>query len=108
MKAILRQIRVSPKKMNLVAQLIRKMKTTEAVDLLKFTPKKSAPILRKLLESAVANAENNFKQNKDNLYIKEIIVNEGPTYKRRNMISKGRMHPILKRTSHVILTLESK
>lgn len=108
MKAILRQVRISPKKANLVAELVRRKPATEAVDILKFTPKKAAPILKKLIESAIANAENNLKQKKENLYIKEIIVNEGPTYKRRIPVSRGRAHPLLKRTSHIIVELEQK
>jgi len=110
MKAKLRQIRISPKKANLVAALVRNKKVIEAIDTLKFTPKKAAPILRKLIESATANAENNFKQKRENLYIKEIIVTKGPTYKRSNPISRGRAHPILKRTAHItvkISTLEN-
>jgi len=108
MKAILKQIRISSKKANLVASLVRNKKVIEAIDILKFTPKKSAPILKKLIESAAANAENNFKQSKDALVIKEIIVTEGPTYKRRINISKGRTHPILKRTSHITVKLEAQ
>jgi large subunit ribosomal protein L22 len=107
MKAYLKQIRISPKKANLVAALVRRLPVQEAVDILRFTPKKTAPVLRKLIESAAANAENNFKQKKENLVIKEIIVSDGPTYKRRNMISRGRTHPILKRTSHISVSLEA-
>jgi large subunit ribosomal protein L22 len=108
MKAILRRTRISPKKANLVAQLVRLKKATEAIDILKFTPKKAAKILKKVIESAIANAENNNKQIKDNLYIKEIIVTEGPTYKRSLPISRGRVHPILKRTSHITAKLEAR
>lgn len=106
MKAILRRTRISPKKANLVAALIRNKNAQEAIDILKFTPKKAAKILKKVVESAVANAENNFKQNKDSLYIKEIIVTQGVTYKRSLPISRGRMHPILKRTSHITVKVE--
>ncbi len=108
MKAILRQTRISPKKANLVAALIRRKKAVEAVDVLKFTPKKAAPIIKKLLESAIANAESNFKQNKDTLYVKEVIVTEGPTYKRSIPVSRGRAHPLLKRTSHITVKLEAQ
>lgn len=108
MKAILRRIRISPKKANLIAALIRNKNVQEAIDILKFTPKKAAKILKKVIESAVANAENNFKQNKDSLYIKEIIVTQGVTYKRSLPISKGRTHPILKRTSHITVKVEAK
>jgi large subunit ribosomal protein L22 len=108
MKAILRTIRISPKKVNLVASLVRNKKALDAIDILKFTPKKSAIILKKLVQSAIANAEKNDKQNKEDLYIKEIIVNEGATYKRSVPISRGRVHPILKRTSHITVKLENK
>jgi len=108
MKSILRQIRISPKKVNLVAALVRNKLAVEAVDILKFTTKKAAPIIKKVIESAMANAENNFKQKKDSLFVKEIIVTEGTTYKRRNAISRGRTHPILKRTSHITVKLEQQ
>ena len=108
MKSILRQIRISPKKVNLVAALVRNKKVTDAVSILKFTPKKSALVLKKVIESAAANAENNFKQNKDDLYIKEIIVTEGTTLKRSIPVSRGRTHPILKRTAHITVKLEVK
>lgn len=106
MKSFLKGARISSKKANLIAALVRTKSVKEAVDMLRFTPKKAAPMLRKLIESAAANAENNFKQNKDDLYIKEIIVNEGPTMKRYVPISKGRMHPVLKRTAHISVKLE--
>jgi large subunit ribosomal protein L22 len=108
MIAKLKQIRISPKKANLVAALVRKKDVTEAVDTLKFTNKKAAEIIRKMIQSATANAENNFKQNKAELFIKEIIVTEGPTYKRSIPISKGRMNPLLKRTSHITVKLGVK
>ncbi|PIR55311.1 50S ribosomal protein L22 [Candidatus Peregrinibacteria bacterium CG10_big_fil_rev_8_21_14_0_10_36_19] len=107
MKAYLKQIRISPKKANLVADLVRNKKVEDAVNILRFTPKRTAPILRKLIESAAANAVNNFKQKKNGLYIKEIIVTEGPTYKRGNAVSKGRSHAILKRTSHITVSVEA-
>lgn len=108
MKAILRRIRISPKKTNLVASLVRNKNVKEAINILKFTPKKAATILKKVIESAAANAENNSKQNKDSLYIKEIIVTEGATYKRSLPISRGRTHPILKRTSHITVKVEAQ
>lgn len=105
MKAIARHVRISPKKANLVAGLVRKKNAMEALDILKFTPKKAAKVLYKVLHSAVANAENNFKQNKDSLIVKEIVVNEGRTLKRSVPISRGRVHPILKRTSHITISV---
>lgn len=105
MIAHLRQIRISSNKANLVAGMVRDMPVNRALDLLKFTPKKAAHFLYKVIDSAAANAENNFKQNRDQLIIKEIIVNEGPTYKRFQPVSRGRGHPILKRTAHISVKL---
>ena len=105
MKAHLKQIRISPKKMNLVAGMVRGMYVETALETLEFTNKKAASILYKLIASAKANAEHNFKQDTSRLVINEIVVNEGITYKRRQPISRGRSHPILKRTSHVTVTI---
>lgn len=108
MKAHLRSIRISPKKANLVAGLVRGKKVTDALDFLRFTPKKAAGILHKVIQSAASNAEKNFSQDRDHLFVKEIIVNAGPTMKRFNPVSKGRGHPILKRTSHITVLVEPK
>jgi len=108
MQAILRQTRISPKKANLVAGLVRGKKVSDALNTLKFTPKKAAKILAKVIQSAAANAENNFKQSIDTLYIKEIIVTEGATYKRSMPQSRGRIHPILKRNSHITVKVDVK
>lgn len=108
MKAILRQVRISSKKAALVANLVRNKKAEDAINILKFTTKKAAPMIRKVIESAMANAENNFKQDKNNLFIKDIVVTEGTTYKRGIHISRGRSHPILKRTAHISVNLESR
>jgi large subunit ribosomal protein L22 len=106
MIAKLRQIRISSKKVNLIAALIRNKNAADASDLLKFLPKKAARPMKKVVDSAIANAVNNFKQKKEDLYIKEIIVNEGQTYKRFQPVSRGRSNPILKRTSHVTVKLD--
>lgn len=105
MKAIAKHIRISPKKANLVAGLVRNKNAEEALNILKFTPKKAAPILYKVLHSAIANAENNYKQKRDALVVKEIIVTQGATLKRSVPVSRGRVHPILKRTSHITVTV---
>ena len=101
MKAVLRTIRISPKKANLVAGMVRGKKVTEALALLKFMPKKGADIIYKVVLSAASNAKNNFKQNMDDLIITRLLVTKGPTYKRSLPISRGRVHPIRKRTSHI-------
>lgn len=108
MKAVSKQLRISSKKAALMASLVRNKKATDAINILKFTQKKAAKMLLKAIASAIANAENNFKQNKDNLYIKEVFATEGTTYKRGIHISRGRMHPLLKRTSSLTVKLESK
>jgi large subunit ribosomal protein L22 len=108
MKAIARQLRITPRKINLIAQLIRNKEVNDALSILQFTPKKGAKLLYKILKSAVANAENNFKQERDSLYVKEIIVGKAMTLKRSVPISRGRMHPILKRSAHVIVSVGVK
>jgi len=101
MKSVISNIRISPKKLNLVAEMVRRKPVAEADALLRFTTKKAAEIVRKALASAVANAENNFKQDRANLYVEEMIVNKGPTLKRFNPVSRGRAHPILKRMAMI-------
>lgn len=105
MKAILRQISITPKKANLIAELVRNKNAMDAITILKFTPKKAAKILKKLIASAMANATNNLKQDQESLFVKEIIVTKGPVYKRGVPVSRGRVHPILKRTSHITVKL---
>lgn len=101
MKATLRKIRISPKKANLIAGIVRGQKVTDALDKLKFMPRKGADILYKVVHSAASNAKNNFKQNFDELYIIRLLVTKGPIYKRHIPISRGRAHPINKHTSHI-------
>lgn len=101
MKAILRSLRISPKKVNLVAKLVRGKPVDWAINFLKFTPKHSARPLMQTIMSAVANAEENFKQKRKDLFVETIIVNEGVTLKRFKCASRGRSQPILKRTTHI-------
>ena len=108
MKAKLRFKSISPKKANLVADLVRGKKVDEALNILKFTPKKAADILYRVVRSAAANAENNFKQKIEDLYVKEIIVTQGPMHRRQISISRGRSHPILKKTSHITVEVGVK
>lgn len=108
MKAIARTIRITPKKASLIAGMVRGKTAKESLDILRFTPKKAAKILFKLLKSAVENAKNNFKQDETALFIKEILVLKGPTLKRSVPVSRGRTHPILKRTAHITILLGIK
>jgi len=104
-KAKVKFIRMSPMKMRLVTNLIKKLPVGQALDQLQFTNKVAARPVVKLLNSAIANAEHNFELAKDNLFIKEITVGEGPTLKRWLPRAHGRATPLRKRTSHVNLVL---
>ena len=100
--------RVSVRKANLVAALIRRQEVSTAVAILKNTPKKTAPIMLKLLNSAIANAVNNHGMNADKLIVSKVLVNEGPTLKRFQPRSQGRAYSILKRTSNMIIEVSEK
>lgn len=108
MKAAARTLRITPKKLNLIAELVREKGAEEAVQKLNYAPKKGAKLLSKVIKSAIANAKTNFKQDPKNLVIKEVLVSKAATYKRWVPASRGRMHPIQKRNSHLSVTLGVK
>ncbi|HLF30418.1 MAG TPA: 50S ribosomal protein L22 [Xanthomonadales bacterium] len=103
--AILRNARISPQKVRLVADQVRGMPVDKAEQLLKFSPKKAAHMVKKVLLSAVANAEHNDGADIDDLKIATIMVDEGPTLKRGRARAKGRGTRILKRCSHITVTV---
>ncbi len=107
MQATLKNARITPKKANLVASMIRNENAEQALHTLEFTPKKAARILYKVLQSAISNAETNFKQSAKNLYVQEVKVSKGMRMKRSQPISRGRAHPILKDASHIQIILAS-
>ena len=107
-KATAKTVSVSPRKSRLVIDLIRGKSVAEAIAILKFTPNKAAGIIEKVLMSAVANAENNFDLDVENLVVSEAFVNEGPTMKRFRPRAKGSASPINKRTSHVTVVVSEK
>lgn len=107
-KAEQKFVRISPRKVRLVANAIRGLSVAETKDQLKVLNKRAALPLRKTLHQAIANAVNNKQQLEENLTIKEIQIGEGPTFKRWQPVSRGRAHPILKRVSHIKIILESK
>ncbi len=107
-KAKLSFLRQSPRKVRLVADLVRGKRAKQAVDILSVLTKKAATPIRKLIESAVANAKNNFNLEEDGLIIGKITVDDGPTLKRWMPRARGRATTIRKRTSHVVVTLISK
>ncbi|WP_019415629.1 50S ribosomal protein L22 [Paenisporosarcina sp. TG20] len=107
-KAIARTVRVAPRKVRLVVDLIRGKQIGEAVAILRLTPKASSPILEKVLKSAVANAEHNYDLDVNKLVISEVFVDEGPTLKRFRPRAMGRASAINKRTSHITIVVSEK
>ena len=106
--AIAKGLRIAPRKARLVIDLIRGKSVQEADKILKNINKEAARMSRKVLVSAVANAENNMGLSKENLYVKEAIVNEGQVMKRMKFGSRGRVDPIKKRTSHIKIVVSEK
>lgn len=103
-----RQARSSAQKIRLVADLIRGKKVQIALEILTYSNKKASYLVKKVLESAIANAEHNDGADIDNLIIKKIFVNEGPTMKRMMPRAKGRADRILKRTSHITVVVSNR
>lgn len=99
-KAITKYVRISPRKARLAADLIRGLPVAQAGVQLAYSQLKGGRLLKKTLDSAVANAENNLAMRRDDLKVVEVRVDEGPTLKRAKPKNKGRSHPIMKRTSH--------
>ena len=106
--AKLSHARIAPRKVKIVADLVRGKNVDEALATMKFTPKASSEILIKLLNSAIANAENNHYMTRANLYIAEIYANQGATLKRIRPAAKGSAVRIRKRTSHITIVLKER
>lgn len=104
-RAVLKGVRLSAQKGRLIADLVRGKRVEEALNILAFSPKKGARIVKKVLESAIANAEHNDAADIDALKLKRIHVEEGPTLKRFTARAKGRGNRILKRTCHIYVTV---
>jgi large subunit ribosomal protein L22 len=107
-KAIQRYVRITPRKCNQVLDMIRGTSVEKAQVALQLTPKNGARIIQKVLKSAVANALHKGKVRMEDLYVKEAIVGAGPTMKRWLPRAQGRATPILKRTSHVSVTVATR
>lgn len=105
-RAVAKYIRISPQKARLVADVVRGKDVETAITTLRFMPKKAAQILRKVLQSAVANAEQTETIDVDTLYVKEIQINGGPMLKRFRPRAMGRAGRILKRTSHITVVVD--
>lgn len=107
-RAVAKYIRTSPRKLRLVADLIRKKPVNDARVILQFTNKRAAQTLQKVLESAIANAENNEELEAENLLVHRVFVDGGPTMKRFTPRARGRASSILKRTSHVTVVVKPR
>ena len=105
-RAELRHARISSRKVKIVIDLIRGKKADEALAILKYTNKAAAPMVEKLLKSAMANAVNNHDMDETKLYVSEIFANQGPTMKRIMPRAKGSANRIRKRTSHIVVILK--
>jgi large subunit ribosomal protein L22 len=99
---------MSPQKVRLVVDMVRGMDASEALNVLRFTPKAAAKVVSKTISSAVANAEETHGLSVDDLVVSTIMADEGPTLKRGRAGARGRYKPLLKRGSHLTVILESK
>jgi len=107
-QAIAKSVRISPRKVRLVADAIKQMPIDQAIATLEVLKKRGAAALSKTLKSALANAINNAKLEKENLMIGDIDVTEGPSLKRYHPSTRGRIHPYKKRSSHIRVVLKEK
>ena len=107
-KAIAKYQRISPLKVNFICREIRGKHVDEALSILRFTPKAGARLLEKVLKSAVANAENNHNLDRKDLYVLEAYANDAPVMKRWRPKGKGSAYPILKRSSHIGVTVAER
>lgn len=107
-RAVARHIRIAPRKARAVIDLIRGKPVAEAMNLLRFNPRRGARIVAKVLESAVANASHNFDLDEGALFVAEAFVDQGATMKRWRARARGMAAPILKRTSHVTVVVRER
>ncbi len=107
-KAIQKTTRQTPRKLSLVARVVRHESLTNAIKQLSVIERRSSQVILKVIRQAIANAMHNHGAKFDQLSLKEIIINEGPRYRRFRAVSRGRAHNIIKRTSHVKVVLEMK
>ena len=107
-KAVAKTVRIAPRKVRLVVDLIRGKSVGDAISILRLTPKRSSAVVEKVVKSAVANAVNNNKLEQGSLYIKQAFVDEGMTMKRYRARAKGSGNSILKRTSNITIVLDER
>jgi large subunit ribosomal protein L22 len=107
-RAVAKYLRVSPRKARLVCDAVRGKDVREALAILQFLPQKSAGYVAKVVKSAAANAENNYDLDPDDLYVKRIFADDGPTMKRYRARARGRVNQILKRSCHITVIVEDR
>ena len=107
-KAVAKNVRLTPRKVRLVLDLVRGKDVKEALAILKFTPRNTAPVVSKLIKSAVANATNNHQMNEEKLYVKTIYADEARVLKRWMPRAKGSASQILKRSSHITVVVDER
>ena len=107
-KAVAKTIRIAPRKTRLIIDLIRGKSVNEAYAILRNQPQKAARVIEKVLTSAVANAENNLELDVNNLYVEDVVANQGPTLKRIRPRAQGRAYRINKRTAHISIYLNER
>jgi large subunit ribosomal protein L22 len=107
-KAYARDLPISPQKIRLVCDEVRGKDADQAITVLRFMPQKGAAFVKKLVESAVANAENNYELNRQDLYVKSIFADEGIKMKRMKAGARGRYKPRIKRSSHLTVVLDER
>lgn len=107
-KAVAKYVRISPRKVRQVVDLVRGKNVDEALAILKFTPKRACGPVAKVIRSAAANAEHNYDMNRDSLYIAAAYVDQGPTWKRYQPRAYGRANIIRKRTSHITIVVQER
>ncbi|MBP2651554.1 MAG: rplV [Firmicutes bacterium] len=107
-KAVARYVRIAPRKVRIVIDLIRGKSIGEALAILKYTPKAASEVVEKVLRSAVANAEHNYDMDSDKLFVAAAYADQGPTLKRIHPRSRGQAFKILKRSSHVTLVVKER
>jgi|SRR5690625_521442 len=107
-KAVAKSVRIAPRKVGLVVDAIRGKDVGEAIAILRHTQKGASPVVEKVLNSAVANAEHNYEMDSDSLFVSEAYVNEGATMKRFRPRAQGRASAINKRTSHITVVVSEK
>ncbi len=107
-KAQARYVRLAPRKARDVVDLVRSKDIDEALSILRYTPRRAAGVIAKVLNSAIANAEHNMEMNRGKLYIDQAYVDEGPTLKRVQPRARGRRFIIFKRTSHITVVVKER